>query len=390
MSAWKKAIYKQPWYLWLSALKSYNKNKAVFDSLLQLDGVVEYFSVAQQGIIPEADALNAVQRGDVLILRNVVERLGLQAKFEQLVQEYFSLTYSNLAQVHQLQSVEQIVENVQAARYSPLSLQLQSSLMRRLLQPHTNTMYLELQPNLRLHLPYDYVKGQEQYIEEKVGRGKLNPHGQHKDSWRGHPNNTINVWVALTPANDQNGMSILLNSLDYHPCHDSQGQEIMPNVRTYPSQHYVTDLQPGDAVMFRAELLHGSIINQHSDTRVALSMRCSVEKPEFHRNYRYNYIGIERGKFNNLTNEKSFAKHWFIPESSQTSFAPAETKATSIQPAYVDEKRIELRCGDQIKVYPRYCPHAGADLLNGELNAEEHLLCPSHRRCIKGKTKADA
>lgn len=389
MSAWKKSLYRQPWYLWLSAVKSYNRNKAVFDSLLPLAGAVEYFSVAQQAVIPESEALTAVQRGDVLILRKLIDRLGLQQQFNQLVQDYFALDYASLSQIHQLQSVEDIVQNMQAARYSPLSLQVQSSIMRRLLQPHTDTMYLELQPNLRLHLPYSYVKGQEQFIEQKVGRGKLNPHGQHKDSWRGHPKNTINVWIALTEANDQNGMSILLNSLDYHPCHDAQGQEIMPHVRTYPSQHYVTDLQPGDAVMFRAELLHGSIINQDSHTRVALSMRCSVEKPQFHRNHRYNYIGLEKGRFNNLTIEKSFAKHWFIPESTQTSFAPAEAKGTSIRPDYVDEKRIELRDGDQTKVYPRYCPHAGADMLHGELNADGHLLCPSHRRCVKGKTKAD-
>ena len=33
----------------------------------------------------------------------------------------------------------------------------------------------------------------------------------------------------------------------------------------------------------------------------------------------------------------------------------------------------------------RKCPHAGADMMNGELNNKGELLCPSHRMCLAGK-----
>ncbi len=384
LHAIRQKLYRTPFYLWLSAMRRYRANKAVFQSIKPLSGELSYFSVSQQQIIPESAALAAIQQGDVIIVRQLIDKLGLQQDFTQLSQQYFACDVADLSQIHLKQTVHDIVRQARVARSSPLSLQLQSSIMHRLLSPHTRQMYLELQPNIRLHLPYAFVKDHEAYIEQQIGRGKLNPHGQHKDSWRGHPKNTINVWLALTEANAQNGMGILLHSLDYHPKHDPDGQEIQPGVKTYPSQHYVTDLQAGDAVIFCAELLHGSVINQSGQTRVALSMRCAVEKPQFHQKYRYNYIGVEHGRFNNLTLAKSFAPALFVPESTATTFAAAEQKGSSLQPTYIDHERIDVMVEGQLKQFPRYCPHAGADLALGELSADgNHLICPAHRLCVK-------
>jgi len=257
--------------------------------------------------------------------------------------------------------------------------------MKRLLAPHVASPYIELQPNFRLHLPYKEIKDHEALIESKMGRGKLNPHGQHKDSWRYHPKNTINIWLSLTQATQDNGLAILPQSADYQPKFDIKKQEIANGIKTYPIQQYVSQMNPGDALIFKAELLHGSIINTSDKTRATLSMRCTTEKPEFHKKVIYNYIKVKANKFENLSLEKLTASGTFEPESVDTIFAPAEKKQTSIQPIEFDDKTIKIMFKKTIYSYPRWCSHAGTDLLNGELDAHGNLLCPSHRLCHLAK-----
>ncbi|MBU2870947.1 phytanoyl-CoA dioxygenase family protein [Colwellia sp. E2M01] len=257
--------------------------------------------------------------------------------------------------------------------------------MKRLLEPHVSAPYVELQPNFRLHLPYKIVKNHEQFIESRMGRGKLNPHGQHKDSWRYHPKNTINVWLALTPANKNNGLSILPNSAEYHPKFDVDKQEIAAGVKTYPVQQYISDMAAGDALLFKAELLHGSIINTSEKTRATLSMRCTTTKPNFHKKVVYNYIKISSKKFDNLSFDKLKPIGKFEPASTDCTFALAEEKKTSIKPIEYDENYIKIDIKGEIYSFPRWCSHAGTDLLNGELDDNGHLLCPSHRLCHLGK-----
>ena len=369
--------------------RQYMVNCKVYQQLIDLSHLpVSYYSVLLQDEIAESKVLEQVEAGDVIIVKDLLGQLQLYPQLEAITQQFFNLNYQQLSDIHQLKSVEQVVNDALAVRHALPTLVLQSSIMRRLLAPHVNKQYLELQPNLRLHLPYGKIKQHEQYIESRMGRGKLNPHGQHKDSWRYHPSNTINVWVALSEANDKNGLSLLPQSADYMPKFDAALQEIAQGVKTYPSQQYVTDLKLGDALIFQAELVHGSIINMTNQTRVALSMRCAPSEPNFHQRVTYNYIKVGDGGFDNLSRSKLKATGAFEPLSRDTEFAFSEAKQTSIKPIRYDDQQIELEVEGQIKVFPRYCAHAGTDMLNGELDANGQLLCPSHRMCIKGKCKS--
>lgn len=366
--------------------KTYFKNKAVFNQLIDLsDKPLTYYSIVDKREVPESEVLKRVQGGDVIMVRDMLGQLGLQSRFDQLIKDFFALDYQQLAEIHKLKNIEQIVDDALAVRHSVPTLILQSSIMRRILSPHLKAVFLELLPNLRLHLPYGKVKAHEQYIESRMGRGKINPHGQHKDSWRYHPKNTINVWIALSEANDKNGLAILPHSEDYNPRFNAKIQEIATGVKTYPSQQWVTDMQPGDGIIFGAELLHGSIINTSSKTRVCLSMRCTPSEPEFHKRVTYNYIKVEDGKFDNLSKGKLNASGEFEPICRDSLFEPSEQKGTSIEPVSYDEQYINLEVAGEVKQFPRYCPHARTDLLNGELDEQGNLLCPSHRMCISGK-----
>jgi len=367
-------------------IKQYYKNKQVFKSIKNLDEyALTYFSVLKNEDVNEIDVLHRIESGDVIIVKNLIAQLNLESEFQALSKEYFDLDYDELKDIHTIKSVEQIVDDALRVRHSVPNLILQSSIMKRLLKPHVEKLFLELQPNLRLHLPYKNVKSHEAYIESRMGRGKLNPHGQHKDSWRYHPQNTINVWVSLTKATDKNGLAILPQSADYQPKFNDKLQEIETGVKTYPSQQWVTQMEPGDAIIFQAELVHGSIINMTEHTRVALSMRCTPTEPDFHKKVAYNYIKIENESFDNLSQSKLSASGNFSPLCKDTCFGPAEKKQSSIAPVEYNEKYIKLNVKGAIKQFPRYCPHAGTDLLNGELNESGELLCPSHRMCIKGK-----
>ena len=366
--------------------KQYYKNKKVFNNILDLQHFpLSYYSVLKQRDIEEHEVMQQVENGDVIVLKDIISKLDLQDQMDSLSKNFFGLSYSQLSEIHNLKSVEDIVAKALEVRDSIPLLVIQSSIMQRILSPHTEKCFLELQPNLRLHLPYAKIKKYEAYVESKMGRGKLNPHGQHKDSWRYHPKNTLNIWIALTNVTNKNGMALLPESIDYHPKFNAAEQEIASGVKTYPSQQYTTDMEPGDALLFQANLLHGSIINTSDKTRVALSMRGTTSEPQFHKRVTYNYIKIENGQFDNLSKIKLTAKGSYEPLSIDSNFTPMEQKNTGINPIEYDEHHIKLAIHGEIRSFPRKCPHAGTDLLNGELNKEGQLMCPSHRMCLTGK-----
>jgi ectoine hydroxylase-related dioxygenase (phytanoyl-CoA dioxygenase family) len=367
-------------------LQQYSKNKQVFNQLIDLSSYsIRYFSILQQQEVPESQVMALVESGDIIKVNNLIGQLQLQQHFNAITKQYFDLDFEQLSEIHQQQSIEQVIDNSLNAKDSLAALVLQSSIMHRLLQPHSQTSYLELQPNLRLHLPYSQVKAKEAYIEARMGRGKINPHGQHKDSWRYHPKNTLNVWVAMTAANAKNGLAILPKSASYYPKYSASEREMEPGMKTYPSLQYVTDLTPGDALIFHAELLHGSVINMTRQTRVALSMRCTIKEPEFHQHTQPNYIKVAEGRFDNLSWAKLRRKGGFVPESSDHLYAPLEKHNSSIKPVEIDDDKIILAVNGELKSFPRRCPHAGTDMLNGELNDQGQLICPSHRMCLSGK-----
>jgi hypothetical protein len=372
-------------------IKQYVKNKKVFNNMMDLQHYpLTYYSVLKQCDIKECDVMRQVEIGDVIVLKGLIGKLNLQEQVDSLSKDFFNVNYQQLEDIHNIKSIKDIVDRALLVRDALPTLILQSSIMQRILRPHTDKIFLELQPNMRLHLPYEKIKKHEAYIEAKMGRGKLNPHGQHKDSWRYHPKNTLNVWVAFSEVTEKNGMSLLPQSTNYYPKFDPVKQEIAVGVKTYPSLQHITDMQPGDALLFQADLLHGSIINTSNKTRVALSMRCTTSEPEFHKRVTYNYIKVENGKFDNLSKNKFKASGQFEPLSKDSSFAPMEKKNTSIIPVMYDKNHITIKIHNEIRSFPRKCPHAGTDLLYGELNEKGELICPSHRMCFSGKICSNA
>lgn len=385
IQAWGRKIRKPVGNVY-RFLKTYVKNRYIAHHLTQLMHLpLEYFSVLKNRPIEENEVVERLQNGDIILVPDLIKKLQLQSDFEQLIGDFFDLEYNKLSQIHRLKSIEELVKGALSIRQSVSLLKLQTSILKRLMQPHSTSVYLEMQPNLRVHPPFGHIRNHEDYIEKYLGRGKINPHGQHKDSWRYHPENTLNIWVALTDVNEQNGISILPQSLKYQPKFSASEQEVLQEVKTYPSQHWVSHLNAGDAVLFSAELLHGSIINLSSNSRACLTMRSTIGAPTFHERVSTNYIKLTGDIFDNMSGSKLRPQGCFEPLSRDLTFEPCEAQKTSVSPVYFDEKKITLRINGRLKDFPRYCPHAGRDLLMGELSQEGHLLCPAHRMSFKGK-----
>jgi hypothetical protein len=231
-------------------------------------------------------------------------------------------------------------------------------------------------PNLRPHVPYNTVRGKEEEIEARVGRGKMNAHGPHKDSWRFHPSNTINVWLALSDVTPLNGMMLVPHSVDYLP--KFADNEIVPGCDTYPDRQYLTEMNTGDALLFRAELMHGSILNQTEKTRFAFSMRCTVEEPDFHRDFMYNYVRISPS-YSNLTTLKLSAKSSFEPASRDDFFTDFGPQLRPLRDISREENgKLIVQTADGEKSFCARCPHQGVPLRDGRLENGK-IVCSQHQ-----------
>jgi hypothetical protein len=294
---------------------------------------------------------------------------------ENVFFDAYGVKYDELGDLHEKIDIDTILEVTEKLHMDHRILSLECSIFWALF-PTAKNLYAELMPNLRPAVPYRLVRGKEKEIEARVGRGKMNAHGPHKDSWRFHPNNTINVWLALSDVSGLNGMFLLPHSTDY--CPKFGDNEIVPGMDTYPERQWLTEMKQGDVLLFRAELMHGSIMNQTEKTRFAFSMRCSIEPPEFHKDFMYNYVQISP-KFSNLTKMKATAHSDFSPPSRDESFAAWGKQDRPLR----EMSRVE---GDNLIVstpngelkFCARCPHHGVPLQDGRLE-NGRIVCAQHQ-----------
>jgi hypothetical protein len=343
-----------------------------------------FFSVKLNRNIDQSEIPDMVLSGDIIIAKDLTGNLGLNPTIDSILQSAYGVSLGEIDKIHDRLSTQEILSKTEKLKLSSPVLKLEADILKSLFSKNKE-LFIELMPNLRAHIPYRLTLKNESEIEKKVGRGKMNAHGPHKDSWRYHPRNTINVWVSFSKSTSLNGMFVLPDSLDYYP--SFANNEIVPGCEIYPDKEYITDLDSGDAVIFAAELLHGSILNQTSSTRFAFSMRCSVSKPEFHKNFMYNYIQVAPS-FSNLTLDKILSQNLFKPGSEQTCSPSIESEMPKLKVVESTNKHLIIKTNNGLKRFSRYCPHKGIDLINGYLENDK-LVCPQHRLRVNGVCKQE-
>lgn len=335
-------------------------------------------SIKRGSEIDPAELTSAVAGGDVIVAKGLLQGLGLWEQTGAIVRRGYGLELDDLGRIHTRLSAGEILERTAALKLDADLLTLECTLLRSLFASDQE-LYAELMPNLRPHLPFEYVQAMERDVERDIGRGKMNPHGPHKDSWRFHPKNTINVWLSLAHATPQNGMFLVPDSQDYYPQYAEN--EIVQGCHTYPERQYHTRLEPGDAVIFAAELLHGSLLNQTDATRFAFSMRCTTQRPDFHQDFMYNYVRL-KPSFSNLTRAKLVPSSKFRPPAEQTESPSFGPQASRLDLEGVTATQIRVNTPDGVRCYPRRCPHKGVDLQHGTLEGG-CVVCPQHQMRVK-------
>lgn len=326
-------------------------------------------------VVPQNEVLKKLDAGHILLAKDFLNNTGLTKDFASVMSGAYGIPYEDLNRIHELLTIDQILDVTEKLKMDERILQLECSIFYGLFG-YSPELYAELMPNLRPQVPYKTVRGKEQEIEARVGRGKMNAHGPHKDSWRFHPSNTINVWLALSDVTPLNGMMLVPHSTDYLP--KFADNEIVPGCDTYPERQYLTQMNTGDVLLFRAELMHGSILNQTEQTRFAFSMRCTVEEPDFHRDFMYNYVRIAPS-FSNLTKVKVAARSSFEPASRDESFAdfgPQERPLRDISREENGELIVSTPEGE--KTFCARCPHQGVPLRDGRLE-NGRIVCSQHQ-----------
>ena len=350
-------------------------NKRITKSFQKTLFTGPYIDAMTKENIPQEELVSKIDSGHIILAKDFLNNVGLEKEIKSLLSNSYQIPYKDLDRIHDLLSLDQILEVTEKLKLSENIIKIECSILFALFGS-SKELYAEMTPNLRPQIPYSFFREKEKEIESRIGRGKMNPHGPHKDSWRYHPFNTINVWAALSDSTPLNGMMIIPHTVDYSP--KFANNEILYGCDTYPEKQYITQMNSGDVLLFRSELIHGSVINQTERTRFAFSMRCTLEKPSFHRNFMYNYVRI-LPKFSNLTINKIFSKNLFEPKSRDRHFETFGTQSRSLREISREENgKLIVQTSEGEKQFCLRCPHKGSPLIDGWLENGK-IVCPQHQ-----------
>ena len=350
-------------------------NKKIIKNFQKLSFTGSYIDVMTGKNVSQDELTIMIDKGHIILAKSFLNNVGLEEEIKTLISKSYQISYEDLDRIHELLTLDQILETSEKLQLSDKILKIECSIFFALFGS-SRELYGEMMPNLRPQIPHSFFRKKEKEIESRIGRGKMSPHGPHKDSWRYHPYNTINVWAALSDATPLNGMMIIPHTVDYSP--KFANNEIIYGCDTYPEKQYITQMKSGDVLLFRSELLHGSVLNQTNKTRFAFSMRCTLEKPNFHRNFMYNYVRI-LPTFSNLTINKIFSKNLFEPKSCDThfeTFGPQQRPLREI--SRVENGKLIVQTSEGLKEFCLRCPHKGAPLIDGHLENGK-IVCPQHQ-----------
>ena len=388
---------------------------------------------------PYAELYSKIMRGSIFVIRNCLKEIGLFSDLKEvtnssIVEMYGKKIADRINQVgveniHTILGPEEILELTEytyvAARKNCSG--FLKTFVQELFQD-TTRFYFERTANVRFHMPFDLSSGKgklfNSYIQ-KLGPGKINAHGPHRDSWVSQPSNIVNIWIAAGPV-------VFGNSLIIYP--DAYKKNILRNARYIrkdenPGPGVTFNLQAGDVLLFHSEHLHSSEINSTNLTRHVISFRITFEKPHYEfghynryahstladgpwdkfadlpQNFAWSYVRcrtIDRVRERLTLNAKKLLEHTDYKiirrstikkehdlRSDEVTVMPTnETNAENTNrmiKTLTDSLCVAKSEDGQIIVFERFCPHQGADLSFGHLQ-EDSVKCPWHNLPISLKT----
>lgn len=125
---------------------------------------------------------------------------------------------------------------------------------------------------VRAQVPYRLVEDCPELLAAEHLVGHLLPAGLHRDFWLTHPRGTLSMWAAVGPVRAGNTVALF-------PGHgppargDSAGDRSPVRSHLLPTSTVAPQLDPGDVLVFNADRLHASVINETDETRIAITTR---------------------------------------------------------------------------------------------------------------------
>ncbi len=358
-----------------------------------------------------------VMTGELFVLRRCMQRLDL---FDDLraasldgIRQVLGPEVSarvdaeGLDQIHRFASLEQIAKITDAV-YRTTATQAArwvSKIVPDLLGV-TEPYYFERRPNVRFVIPYDLMMQEADALAgviKKHGHGKVTPHPPHRDSWVDCPTNLINIWIAVGPIPEGNGITIFPDAFGRTLASTPSGGLARDE---HPGTPLNFDLAAGDVILFHGNHLHSSVLNRTESTRHVVSFRVVTEKPRYAGKHYHHYVhsSLAGGPLDLVAEwPANFAWGWVEtrliwiaerlgltrrpggrtngagrrpPSAPLPPVAVSRLSPGTIQP--VSDDVCAARLADaKVVAFGRRCPHEGADLSFGHVRDGE-VVCPWH------------
>jgi nitrite reductase/ring-hydroxylating ferredoxin subunit len=390
----------------------------------------KYVEIAETAPFPEKLA-DRVMAGEIFVVRGCLQRLDI---FDEITATSLDATrdvvgadaaanvqregFDAIHRFSSLDQIEAIADNLSSrlAQKGPAWIAKVAPELLGITKPY----YFERIPNTRFHVPYDVMAADPEAMDRfavKAGGGKLAPHPNHRDSWVGCPDNLINIWAAVGPIPEGNGLTIFPNAFLRDIAHVGASIAFDEN----PGEPLNFSLEPGDAILFHGDHLHSSVLNRTDGTRHAVSFRIVTEKPNFpHGHYHhYAHSSLAAGALDSIAELPASLAWSFVetrlnwateklgfrsPEEprkntnratlgkpqlgGERTFALSSLPEDSVR-AITDEICVARIGKDRLVAFDRKCPHGGGDLALGAVIKGE-IACPWHNLRIDPKTGASA
>jgi len=214
------------------------------------------------------------------------------------------------------------------------------------------------------------------------------------------------VWIAIGPVSRDNGLTLFLDAFGRELGHVSAGHSASIAYHENPGKPTYFDLEAGDAIVFRGEHVHSTVLNHTHTTRHVISFRITDTKPRYNNRHYHHYLhsALAGGPLNMLAEvpanlswrwvstrlewiaEKlklrkvlSMPKGWKkkgIPGDGNSSFELSTMPVDSLKP--VTDKVCVARIGQyKVVAFDRRCPHDGGDFAVGTIR-DGKVVCPWH------------
>lgn len=228
-------------------------------------------------------------------------------------------------------------------------------------------------------------------------------HSPHRDTWFGHSTEGINLWWAVTPARELNGLMLFKDVYKFNLEH-----EIRP---AYVKNKYnlgkttIPNVEAGELLIFDPEILHASRLNTSDDTRIVISGRINEKKPKFYgyskenkepfwlfsedvknkifnkefifKREKKNIIKIKKNKLKNEVKLINL-KVKLLPKNK---YKLCQTKLIKnlkkVEINFENSKIGLIKKNSKFYAFNRICPHLKFNLLNTE-GEKNHVICPGH------------